>query len=184
MNKSFVLWSILIWVLIVSWCVQTSQPIDTPTETIPSVQRYESATDDFAIEYPSDRTFQEHVYNTSVMFFSPLKSWDDIKENVSITKTALNKPYTLEEYYAINKSDLASLKPWFTEVSNEIITIHDKQFQQLIYTGMSNGIELKWQQVSYIANQSIYVLTYTATSTTFDEYIEEVNAMVATLEIE
>lgn len=49
---------------------------------------------------------------------------------------------------------------------------------------MSNGIELKWQQVSYISNQSIYVLTYTATSTTFDEYIEEVNAMVATLEVE
>lgn len=183
MNKTFVLWSILMGALIVSGCTQPSQPIDTSTEAAASVQHYESATDGFAIEYPSDWTFQEHVYNTSVMFFSPLKSWDDIKENVSITKTALNKPYTLEEYYAINKSDLASLKPWFTEVSNKLITLHDKQFQQLIYTGMSNGIELKWQQLSYIYNQSIYVLTYTATSTTFDEYIDAVNAMVATLEI-
>ena len=185
MNKSFVIWSILLGVLVISGCTQPSPGTVTPEEaqTLPATQQYESATDGFAIDYPSDRTFQEHVYNTSVMFFSPLTAWDTIKENVSITKTALNKPYTLEEYYTITKSDLAALKPWFTEVSNSIITVDGKEFQQLIYTGMSNDIQLKWQQMSYIHEQSIYVITYTATAATFDEYLDQVNDMIATLDI-
>lgn len=48
---------------------------------------------------------------------------------------------------------------------------------------MSNDIELKWQQISYIYEQSIYIITYTATAATFDEYLDQVNDMIATLDI-
>lgn len=67
------------------------------------------------------------------MFFTPLADGDTLKENVGIMKKALDKEYTLEEYYAITKPELTKLIPDFTELSNESIKVNDIDAQKLIY---------------------------------------------------
>ena len=113
--------------------------VATTDTTIPQQgaeqQVYESKTDGFSLNYPGDRRFQENVYGSSVMFFSPQLSGDTIKENMGIIKKNLDKDYSLTEYYAITKPELLKNIPGFTEVSNETIKVNNIDAQKLIYTG-------------------------------------------------
>jgi len=103
-------------------------------QNVPERQAYENKTDGFSIQFPGTRNFQENVYGSSVMFFTPLLSGDTLKENVGIMKKALDKDYTLDDYYATTKPELVKLIPGFTEVSNEKIQINGMDAQKLIYT--------------------------------------------------
>jgi len=98
-------------------------------------------------------------------------------------KKALDKDYTLNEYYTLTKPELIKLIPGFTEVSNETIKANDIDAQKLIYVGTQGSTKLKWEQVYLIKNKAVYILTYTATEATFDQYTKKINEMVATLEI-
>ena len=154
-----------------------------PQQNVPERQSYTSKTDGYSVQFPGDRTFQEHVYGSSVMFFSPLSSWDTIKENVGITKKALDKTYTLDEYYTLTKPELIKLIPGFTEISNQSIKVNDIDAKKLIYTWTQWTTTLEWEQIYVIKNAVVYILTYTATEATFSEYVQKVDEMIATREI-
>ena len=98
-------------------------------------------------------------------------------------KKNLDKDYTLDEYYTITKPELLKLIPGFTEVSNTPIKVNTMDAQKLIYTGTQGTTKLKWEQVYLIKNKAVYIITYTATEGTFDQYAQKFDEMVATLEI-
>ncbi len=85
------------------------------------------------MQFPGDWTFEENVYGSSVMFFTPLSENDELKENVGIIKQDLDKAYTLDEYYEITRPELVNLIPGFTEISNETISINNMDAQKIIY---------------------------------------------------
>lgn len=117
------------------------------------------------------------------MFFTPTLSGDTLQENIGIMKKALDKDYTLDDYYAITKPELIKLIPGFTELSNETIKINDLDAQKLIYVGTQGTRKLQWEQVYLIKNKAVYILSYTATTSTFADYVQKIDEMVATLEI-
>ncbi len=146
-------------------------------------QTYTSKKDRFSIQFPGGWTFQENVYGSTVMFFSPTDENDKIRENIGIIKEALDKEYTLDEYYDITKWQLTQLIPGFTEVTNETITINDTKAKKLIYKGTQGNTKLKREQVYLIKNSNIYIITYTAAEDTFDSFIQQFDEMITTLEI-
>lgn len=117
------------------------------------------------------------------MFFTPLVGDDTIKENVGIMKKILDKEYTLEDYYTITKPQLINLIPGFTEISNQSIKVNDIDAQKLIYTGTQGTTQLKWEQVYLIKDKAVYIITYTATAATFNDFVQKIDEMVSTLEI-
>lgn len=155
----------------------------TTTEEAATAQTYESKTDKFTLQFPATRTFEENVYGSSVMFFTPLAQDDKLRENIGIVKKTLDKEYTLDEYYTLTKPELQNLIPNFVEVSNETIKIKDMNAQKLIYQGTQGEVKLQWAQVYLIKNKVVYIITYTATEDTFNEFIKNVDDMVATLEL-
>ncbi|MFA6255927.1 MAG: PsbP-related protein [Candidatus Absconditabacterales bacterium] len=162
--------------------------IDTAVSTatgqqVDERQTYENKTNGFSLQYPRTRTFQENIYESAVIFFTPLSSGDTIKENVGIMKRALDKSYTLDDYYAITKPELVKLIPGFTEISNEKIQVNAIEAQKLIYKGTQGATKLQWEQIYLIKNKTVYIITYTATEATFNEFAQKVDEMVATLEI-
>jgi len=167
--------------------IQDVPVLDTGEVKVIERQTYKSKSDGFIIQFPTTRTFQENVYGASVVFSSPVSETDTIKENVSIVKKTLDKPYSLAEYYAITKPGLIKLIPGFTEISNQTIKVNDLDAQKLIYTWTNIWTQwvtqLKREQVYLIKNQAVYILSYTATKATFDDYAQKVDEMVSTLEI-
>ncbi|MCX6823941.1 MAG: PsbP-related protein [candidate division SR1 bacterium] len=191
-SKKFLSLIVVGGLLFLFGCAKTSSPTSTlPTATGNIVteqsaaewQTYTNETDGFSVQYPGDRTYQENVYGSSVMFFTPTLSGDTLQENIGIMKKALDKDYTLDDYYAITKPELIKLIPGFTELSNETIKINDLDAQKLIYVGTQGTRKLQWEQVYLIKNKAVYILSYTATTSTFADYVQKIDEMVATLEI-
>jgi hypothetical protein len=173
-------------------CTKNSQTTDVPsTGTTVSLttwqtderQTYKNKTDGFSLQYPGNRTFQENVYESSVMFFTPHTQGDTINENVGIMKKALDKNYTLAEYYQLTKPEIIKLIPGFTEISNETIKINDLDAQKLIYKWTQGTTKLQWEQIYLIKNKTVYIVTYTATEATFNQFNQKIDEMAATLEI-
>lgn len=150
--------------------------------TAPKRKSYENKVDGFSLQFPGDRTFQEKVYGASVVFSSPITETDNIKENVMIVKWALDKPYTLEEYFLILKTEAMKLAG-YGEISSSTIKIDDLDAKKIIYKSTLNSTKLQFQQVLLIKGNTMYTITYTATEATFAEYVQKVNEMLATLEI-
>jgi len=165
-----------------SWPTTVDTAITTG-QNVAERQTYESKADGFTIQFPGTRTFEEKVYGSSVMFFTPLTEGDTLKENVGVMKKALDKDYTLAEYYEITKPELVKLIPEFTGISNETIKINDIDAQKLIYKWTQGTTKLQREQIYLIKNKAVYIITYTATEATFNEFAQKIDEMAATLEI-
>ncbi len=172
--------------LVLFGCTKT---IDTDTTVTPDEQpvaerqTYESKTDNFSIDYPGLREFEENVYGSNVMFFTPLSEGDQLRENIGIIKKELDKEYTLDDYYAITKPELESMITDFVEVSNDLITINNLDAKKLIYQGTQGETKLQREQIYLIKDNYVYIITYTATQDTFGEFTEQIDEMAATLKI-
>lgn len=150
------------------------------TDQVHTTQRqtYENSSEWFSLQYPSTRTLQENVYGSTVMFSSPLGEWDTISENISVIKRTLDKTYTPEEYYETNKSSIAGVMTDFAELTNETIQIQDTDVQKVIYKGTQWESKLQLQQVYIIKNNAVYIITYTATQKTFDDFVQTADNMI------
>lgn len=115
------------------------------------------------------------------MFFTPLASPEDkLQENVSITKETLIKEFTLDEIWQIKKDKQQS--SGFVEVSNENIKINDIDVKKVIYKISQGSIIVKFEEIFFIKNKTIYIITYTATEETFNDFVQKIDEMATTLE--
>lgn len=163
-----------------SWTVTTA--LDIPDKNIPERQTYTNKVDGFTLQFPGDRTFQEKVYWASVMFSSPISENDKIKENVSVMKKPLDKASTLEEYYVITKEWFAIMSG-YAEMENTTIQVNDLDAKKIVFKWSLQDTQLQFEEIFLIKDKFVYTITYTATEATFDDYIQKVNEMIATLEI-
>lgn len=193
MKKLFSFVSIM-GVLFIFWCTNTWTISSTTSSTtgdtiaennavnVPERQTYSSKTDGFSLQFPGAWSFQENVFDSSVMFFSPTSESDKIKENVGITKKSLTKEYTLDEYFTLTNDELKK-QPNYVEVENSSIKVSDTDAKKTIYKFSSNDTKIQSEQVLLVKNKIVYIITYTATEATFNEYAQNFDEMVATLEI-
>ena len=166
----------------------TSSIIDTTVPTTGEVtvewKTYENTTDGFSLQYPSTWTFQENAYGVPVIFFSPLTSPEDtLKENVGIGVTTETKTYTIDEFRKVRKASFDKQFSEFVEVSNENITINGMDAKKVIYTCMQGDMKLQFEEVYMVKDNTWYIITYTATKATFDEFVKNVDEIIATFEI-
>lgn len=132
----------------------------------------------FTIQYPATRDYQEDVYGAKLMLFSPQATGDQFKENVGIITEALPSDMTVEEYYTAIKVQLTTLIPDYNEISNKDFKLNGIAAKKIVYAGTQQNYKLKWLQVFLIKNKTAYILNYTATADTFDEFTAEVDAIV------
>lgn len=155
----------------------------TPTTTVDTVATGSTVTTftttGFGLEYPSTRNAQENVYGAQAMFFSPQWSGDTFRENVGIVTETLPSEMTVADYYTSIKAQLANIVQWYQELSNEDITLAGVAAKKIVYIGSQGGYQLKWMQILLIKNKTAYIINYTASATTFDEFKKEADAIVS-----
>jgi hypothetical protein len=119
-----------------------------------------------------------------VIFFSPLTSAGDaLKENLGIGVTTETKEYTLDEFRQVRKASFDQQFSGFVEINNENIKINDMDAKKVIYTCMQGDMKLQFEEVYVVKGKTRYIITYTATETTFNEFAQKVDEMVTTFEI-
>jgi hypothetical protein len=175
--------------LLVLFGCTKNQPIsDVTTTDIQDTitwQTYEATSHEFTLQYPDTRTFEENVYGSLVMFLSPLGEGDTLKENVGIAKKELERSYSLDDYSTLHhQQNIIKIFPDYTEVSNETITINNIEAKKIIYTLTQGDTKLQQETIYIIKDKIVYIITYTALQSTFDEFAQTIDEMISTFEIQ
>ncbi|MCX6822626.1 MAG: DcrB-related protein [candidate division SR1 bacterium] len=177
MKKLLTLTSLLAIVFLAGCGTKTATTTPSTTTTTASTTQTFDGTG-FSIQYPTARTVKENVYGASVMFFSPQLSGDQFRENVGIVTEILPTDMAIADYYTSIKAQLTNMIKDYQELSNEDITIGDVTAKKIVYVGTQSNYKLKWMQVLVIKNKVAYVINYTASAATFDQFSKEADAMV------
>jgi len=102
------------------------------------------------------------------------------KTNVSVTSFALSEgEMTAEEYWEQNKDEYAGLFSEMSEPEVKDTKLDGLDAKQYTYTVSAGGAQYKILQIFCVRNNSVYVLTYTATPEKFEEHFPKLEIMIA-----
>lgn len=157
----------------------------TAEAPIVSDQPYEYISKDkwFSFTLPAKRTFQENVFGSLVMFFAPQEEWDKIKENLGVTIEELTGDVNLTSFFELTKGNVESVIRDYKAVKEEAMTINGNDAMKIIYKGTQSEQKLQWQEIIVLKWTTAYVFTYTATEDTFNDFIDEVDTIINTFQI-
>lgn len=123
------------------------------------------------MRYPNNRTYQENIYGSRVLFFSPQATGDKLRENIGVVMQTLPAEMSVEDYYKlVVKPQAEKIITDYKEISQEDVNINGWLGKKIIYQGTQSNYTLKWQQVLVIKEKMVYLLTYTAADDTFKQY--------------
>lgn len=143
---------------------------------------YENKKNNFTIEIPTSRSFQEEEYNFEVLINTPKD--DEINENLWISVQTPQIKTDLNSYYLNSMKKIEEISENFKEISSNNISANWLEWKSTIYENTQWNSTIKSQQTVFINDKNkVFVLQYTATKDTFDKYINEVNKIINSFKI-
>ena len=115
---------------------------------------------------------------TVFMITSPLTGKDDaFAENISLTSqliTTPNKTLTLEEFIKIREEENKKYFEEFEVVEEQDGFYLNDTAKIVVFTGVKNDVSFKIKQYFFIKGKFIYLYTYSAETSVFEE-LEEID---------
>lgn len=143
---------------------------------------YENKQYRLKLDFPSTWNFKENVYWATVMFFAPEKA-DKTTENLGITIKLIDSWANLETLYTDNKNMLKEISEDFTIENEKDIKIDNYPAKQVQYSFSQWEYKIKQEQTIVIKWEILYMIGYTATQDTFDDYKKEVDTIIDSISI-
>lgn len=166
--------------LILAWCGKTI-PETTTTNSKPSTMTYENKQYPLKLNFPSNRTFKENVYGTTVMFFVPKKG--ETTENLWIIARHIESWLNLETLYSDNKNILKEISSGFVIEEEKDIKIDNYPAKQIQYAFSQENYKIRQELIVIIKDETLYMISYTATQDTFDDYKKEIDKIIDSLKL-
>lgn len=151
-------------------------------EKITSV-KYENKQNRLKLDFPSNRTFKENVYWATVMFFVPEEENKSTRENLWITVKLISSWANLNSLYEENKIILQWISKNFLIEEEKDIKVDNYPAKQIQYSFSQEWYDIKQEQTLIIKGESMYMINYTATKDTFDNYKKEVDKIIKSIGI-
>jgi len=139
---------------------------------------YKNKKEWFSFKLPKLREIQERKDWSFVFISSPKKSWDTIKENISINIDYKSDKKTVEEYYNQQKEWIQNHIKNYEEILKEKSKIDKYDWLRLIYKWQLWKDTLQRLQIIFYKEWKFFLITYTSTQDTFDKYINETNNLI------
>lgn len=140
---------------------------------------YENPSYHFRMQYPKDWTVEEK--GNAIVFMSPRADSSDFQENVVIIREELSSPEALDMYVGRTMSELVKKTGAKVRESWDI-TLSGLPARQMVYTATipygGKRYTVKWMTVCTIQGTTAYILTYTALEDTYQERLEEFQAIL------
>lgn len=154
----------------------------TKTQKIKSL-KYENKQYRLKLDFLSNRTFKENVYWTTVIFFAPEKENKTTRENLWITIKLINSWSNLDSLYDENKAILEWISANFVIESEKDIKIDNYPAKKIQYSFSQEWYNIKQEQILVIKGETLYMINYTATQDTFDDYKKDVDKIIKSISI-
>lgn len=142
---------------------------------------YENKQYPLKLDFPWSRTFKENVYGATVMFFVPKQG--ETTENLAITIKLINSWSNLETLYQENKTMLQEITENLVIENEKEIKVDYYPAKQIVYTFSQEDYKIKQEQILVIKGETLYMINYTATQDTFDEYKKDVDKIIKSISI-
>jgi len=147
-------------------------------------KKYENKEAGVSIQYPKNWELEEGFMGTLAMFRSPLADANDkTQENVNIIVQDLSaQPVTMEQFTKISVEQIKQMI-----IGAEILedngktTMLGQSATRVVYTGKQGQYDLKWMQVWTIKDEKAYIFTYTGGTDSYDDYMDQVKAMLKSM---
>ena len=130
----------------------------------------------YSIQYPADWTLNlEGSKEVDFQIFSPLASSSDtFSENVNLLVQDLRgQPVkTLDQYVEISESQIVAMLTDSEILASERLRRNGREFHRVEFTARQGKFALKHVQYYFLANTTVYALTFTCLAGEFDEHKE------------
>lgn len=130
---------------------------------------------DYTIQFPESwRLDTSGQMNTEFILFSPISNnKDDFSENINVLIQDLSEyNMTFEDYIETSLNQVNTLVPSSKIYEKGKVTKGGIPYYKMVYSGYVAERMLKFKQYFYVIDQKAYVLTFTATTESFDEYVD------------
>jgi serine/threonine-protein kinase len=132
------------------------------------------------INYPEGWSTRQRddFFTVGIIFISPDEELqDNFQENVSVMIEELSSPLSLTEYTNQSIEEIKKLSdPNLTSAT--VTTLADREARKVIYRGEEAGNSLQRMQIWTIANNRVYIITYTAESQKYEKFSQIVEEML------
>lgn len=132
--------------------------------------------DSYEISYLE--TWSKEQKGATIFFLSPQKNKKDLfQENVNIIQQDLSsQPMTLEDYTDLTKQQVLKVLGSSSIVSLKTIDFAGQKAREMIYNMPKNhssgrNFNLKLYQIWFIKEDKVYLFTYTAEKSEYDNYL-------------
>lgn len=160
-----------------------------PAAAIPGFSLYQNDTYKFRIQYPEKWSKEEGAYSTIVSFKSPEEAGDTFVENVNVvTEDVSQVPGITPEKYeeaAVDQIKKSTELKNFKQTESKSMTLAGLPGRALVYTAKygPSDVSLYTRQYLTIKNNTVYIITYTASQEKPNAFMDEVQKMVGSFEI-
>jgi hypothetical protein len=142
---------------------------------------YQNKKEWFSLKLLSWRKIQENIYWSLLLISSPQLIWDNVNEKLWISTDSQSDKKTVEEYYTQQKQGIEKHINNYKEISKEHLKIAKTDWIKIIYQWNLWNNNLQRQQIIFYKNWKFFLITYTATQDTFNEYINQINTIIESL---
>lgn len=182
MKKSLLLIMLIMSVFLIG-CNKQNTPtnwVEIKTEKI-TQNEYENKQYRLKLDFPSNWTFKENVYWSTVMFFTPEK--DNSKGNLGITIQLIASWANLESLYTDNKEQMKKIAPDISIEEETNIKIDNYPAKQIQYKFTQEWINIQQELTMVIKWETVYIINYTATQEIFNDYKKDIDKILENIRI-
>ncbi len=132
----------------------------------------------FQFEFVKPTGWEESIdqLGTLVAYMEPVKEGDDFQANVNVVAQHLTQELEVVSLDDHVQASIAQVKPFFDSleiVSEESSMFGGEDSRLVTLLVVREGVELKLTQRIVFHNNIVYVITYAAATTEYDEYFDK-----------
>jgi hypothetical protein len=159
------------------------QPLPPPA---PETLTYINSEYGFSVEYPKDWDFEEGLMGVIVVLAGPFLEEEQFMININITSEELPKfpKMSLEDYSRVSEMQIKKMAENYEEVDRYDTTIADCPAIMCTFTSDYEGIAMMQTQIYFLEENVAYVITYSATPQSHDQYYECFEGVVSSFKFE
>jgi hypothetical protein len=128
---------------------------------------------DYSLTYPARWTLDKggQMGTKFILFTGQSKS--GFSDNLNLIIEDLGSAgFDLERYASLSEGQIRKMIANVEDIDSKRQKSGDKEFQEVIFKGDQGTLHLKWRQRYYLKGDKAYVLTFTSSQATYDQYTQ------------
>jgi hypothetical protein len=139
----------------------------------------------YSVDYPSTWELnQTKGMGTSFILFARGEAEGKFRENVNLMIQDLTgMGIDLNKYVEVSEQQIRTMLANAKIIGSKRIKTAAGEYHEIMYAGDQGAYHLQWKQYYWVQGEKAYVLTYTATQATYDQYFPTADKVLNSFKI-